>query len=419
MNAPQGPGRLEPILESSADSFGKLIADSTRNKLDLASHYPYSPERWRIFVDGSRVFPEYGPVSQYNHNVDVHELKPAAGETVVMETAERPRYVVQYELASSMALSINQALASGDTVKWGLFDGTDGWFFEHTGDQATDECTLVTLRNGTRVATNSGSIHKALTTFTRFLLLANWYNVGAQKFLQTWTEGNGIQNNDIVGRMSRDDGRGPQVGNLPLRFEVTASGSTSGLILNAGSVATVTLGNTQGITRTKVSQHTRSIGTANTWLPILAVRTDPDRVIVNTQLIDVFLAEYSTQGDVRLLASAHDPSKVLDGADAQLTDSNYSTPPEHHRYNSTLETSTDVAKAADTDGTPVASTSSPGGFQLGYGSLYTSGQGSTFAERVMTRAQKRPIFGRDTVVIWANATATGDITFELAVEQDW
>ena len=39
------------------DAFGKLIVDSTTNELDIASHYPYSLERWRLLVDGTNASP--------------------------------------------------------------------------------------------------------------------------------------------------------------------------------------------------------------------------------------------------------------------------------------------------------------------------------------------------------------------------
>lgn len=402
------------------DAFGKLIADNTRNKLDIASHYPYNPERWRIFVDGSRVFPEYNSVSQYNHAADVHELTPAAGETVVMATAERPRYVVQYELASSWAFNISQSLQSGDKIKIGMFDGNDGWFFEHT-DSASDDKdgTFVTLRNGSRVQTADVSLSEPVTTFTRFLLRSNWYNVGRQELRQSYTQNNGTQENDIVSTMSREDGRGPHVGNLPIRYEVTAGSGTSNLTLNAGSVASVTLGDTAGLNRTKVSAHTETISTTGSWVPILALRADSDRDIVNTQLNSITVDEFSGSNDIRLIAAAHGPSQVQDSNGNTLTDSNYSVPPEHHAENSVLEVSSDVAQASDNTGTVTTSTSRPGGFQIGYGALYATGSGPRQTERTITPSQNRPIFGRDTVVIWANAAATGDVTFEIISEQDW
>jgi hypothetical protein len=53
------------------DSFGKLIADNTRDVIDIGSHYPYSPERWRLLVDGTRQFPEYGSVAESGSTGDI------------------------------------------------------------------------------------------------------------------------------------------------------------------------------------------------------------------------------------------------------------------------------------------------------------------------------------------------------------
>jgi len=54
------------LQDENLDAFGNDISNRT-NVLDLAAHYPYSPERWRLFVGGTRQFPEYGSVTQYNH----------------------------------------------------------------------------------------------------------------------------------------------------------------------------------------------------------------------------------------------------------------------------------------------------------------------------------------------------------------
>jgi len=124
------------VLGDAQDAFDNLVTNRT-NVLDLASHYPYSPERWRLFADGARIFPEYeaaiDDLPQYEHAEDTHDLSPAAGETVTLESAERPRYVVQYELASTAAVSANQSLQGDDRVRVGLYDGSDGWYVEHRG----------------------------------------------------------------------------------------------------------------------------------------------------------------------------------------------------------------------------------------------------------------------------------------------
>lgn len=397
------------------DAFGKLIADGTTNEIDIASHYPYNPERWRLFVGGTRQFPEYGSVSQYNHASDVHELKPASGETVVLQTAERPRYVVQYELNASWACAINQSLASGDQIRIGLFDDNDGWFLEHNGDHADDKTVdLVVKRSGSEKVRTSHTLPKPITNFTRLELRTAWYNIARQLWKQTYTS-NGVQKNREIGRTSIDDGtKGPAAGNLPLRFEVTASGSTSGLVLEAGSTAIVTEGSVSGITREKTAEIKTSdttIDATGTWVPIAAIRRDTNRKIISTEITDITIAEFTGSGDVRLMAIAVDASET----DA----SGFSTPPEHNSTNSVVEQTQSVTTFPDNSGTVGGSASNPGGYQLGYAALYTSGQGSKTENERLASAKKRSVADDDVIVLIANATAQGDITLNYTVEQDW
>ncbi|WP_220587045.1 hypothetical protein [Haloarcula salinisoli] len=79
-------------LQQTRDAFDNVYFNRT-NAFDIASHYPNTPVRWRICVDGNRVVPEYDSVSWYNHADDFREITQNAGETVVFETLEQPRYV--------------------------------------------------------------------------------------------------------------------------------------------------------------------------------------------------------------------------------------------------------------------------------------------------------------------------------------
>lgn len=407
--------------EASRDAFGKLIADGTRNKLDIPSHYPYNPERWRIFKNGTRQLKQYNAVSEYNHATDVHELSPSGGDTIVFESAERFRYVVQFELSSTFALSTNQALNSGDKVKFGQFDGSDGWFIEHTGDQDSTTATLVILRNGTRKVENDIGLSKDLTNFTRFELLLNWYGVGRVRARQTYTEDD-TQVNDVLGTASVDDGtRGPQVANLPLRYEVQAASGTSGLTLNAGSLAGVVLGDVAGVNRRKVSRNAINYGNTNgNWEPLLALRVDPDRSITNVDILNLEVLSFGGNADIQLVMQSHDPSKVHESDGTELDDADYSTPTVHNSENSVIEESTAVTDAADESGTITSGVStSSGGYQLAYASLESGGNRSADPRSVTSRLQKRPLYGRDVAVVWAKAGATGDVTFGKTVNEEW
>lgn len=419
------PTSLTGTFPGYADVFNKLIADNTRNKLDLGSHYPYSPERWRIFVDGSRVFPEYGSVSQYNHNKDLHDLTPAANEEVVFESAERLTYVVQFELVATFAFQKNQSLQSGDRIRVGLFDGSDGWILEQNDTHADNEAKLAMFRDGseqTSATEDPIKLKKATDKFVRYALYTGWYRLTRQLWEQSFPQKR-VQKNEEIGRAAAPDGTdGPKTGNLPVHYSVKAGSGTSNLKMSAGSSGAVVLGDARELSRLKSTANTRSISQVGDWEPVLAVRADPDRKIVNTLINEVEILEFSGSGDVQLTLQAHDPSKVADSNGNGLGDGDFSTPELHSSQNSVIQESTNVAQAANSSGTVSSTASDPGGFQIGYASLYSSGNGAKTVQSANPSDQKRPLYGRDIAVFWARIKSgggTGDITFEWGVQQDW
>jgi hypothetical protein len=397
------------------DSFGKLIADTTRDVIDIGSHYPYSPERWRLLVDGTRQFPEYGSVAEYQHLGDVHELSPSSGSTVIFETNELLTYVVQYELLASAAWSLSQALQSGDRFRWGVFNDNDGWFLEQNSGHGPLEADLVIRRDGSDVRRTTKSLDKPLTTFARYSTRYSWYNVGPAVWDQFYTL-NGARNHRI-GSVSVDDGgRGPKQGNLPIRFEITAGGSTSGLKLNAGSLGAVTLGNSTIINRVKGADFIDNLGSTGAWVPIRAFRLIPAKDIVPVRLTALDVLNFSANDDVRLLAQIMPQEKVsFGGGDS------WGVPPEWLEQNNALETRTDVSSIPADDGTTSATVTNPGGYQINRSMLLQGGggQNSYRYDAGGDQVQKRKIPQKDYLVILAKSGSTGDITYDLVSEQDW
>lgn len=401
------------------DAFENQVSNRT-NVLDLAAHYPYSPERWRIFVDGSRVFPEYDTVSQYAHTDDTHDLQPGAGETVVFESAERPRYVVQYELAATWAFATNQSLTGNDQLKIGLYDGEDGWYMEHRGDHPDDQTAdFVLERDSTEVYRKSDiDIARPVTTFARLKLQTGWYDVTRQRWERSYSD-TGTQQNPEIGSFSADDARGSRTGNLPIHYEVTADASDTGIVLNAGSAAQVNLGTTTQLKREKTFEEDYTFSTTDAWVPMLALRVPPDKKIINVQLSDFQITEWDGADDLRITVQSHDPSKVLAGDSNPLDDSDYFTPDVFNEINSAIEISDAVAEAPDGSGTPTTSTSDPGGWQLGWAVERTTGSGSKTKTKSTSVNSKRPLYGRDVAVVWGNADNTESVQYDLRTEQDW
>jgi len=79
-----------------------------------------------------------------------------------------------------------------------------------------------------------------------------------------------------------------------------------------------------------------------------------------------------------------------------------------------------VAQIPDNGGAQVTSTTNPGGFQLGFGSQYTSGSGgSSKAQKTGSSVQKRNLPNGDVAVLLAKSPSTGNIKGQITTAQDW
>lgn len=421
---------MNPV-EEWTDAFGKLVADTT-NEADIAGHYPFSPERLRLFVNGTPQLLQYGTSAAYTSLPDSHQLTPqSAGDVVTMETAEKYRYVVQYVTEWSAALSVSQSLQSGDAVTFGYgnadlenssddFPGpaADGWFWHwHSGLDGTD-VRLAEYRDGEARDEVIASLEKGPTIWKRLSTETNWYNVGNSVFTETFSD-EGDQTNQIVGQTSVDNDKGPQSPNQAVQLSIKAESGVGGLSAELGSVGVRTLGDVSAITREKTNEFTATISTTGTWVPVLAMRVDPDRPTVNTQIKNTDIVEFSGSGDVRLMPIAVAPSKAADTNGNALTDSDFSTPEEQSPMNSVLEVSSAVAQFPDSTGAVVTSATNPGGYQLGFASSHSSGSGSKTQTASGGTTRKRQLTDRDICVVLAKADVTGDVTSEIITEQDW
>lgn len=419
--------RLMEYLDKNRDAFNNDITDRT-NVLDLPAHYPYSPERWTLSVDGTRQLIQYGDVAQYNHTGDRHELSPAAGETVVLESAERPRYVVAYELESSFSFALNQELSTGDHLRIGVYDGSDGWYFEQDGSHESGQGDFVLERAGTEVYRNRDrDIAIPSTQFGRLALQTAWYDITRQKWGRSFSqtsarerqEGEYIQKNPVVDTGGHPGENGTRTANLPAHFEITASGTTTDLVLDAGSAAQVNLGKTTQFNRSKKFFAADDVTVTDAWEPVRAFRIDPDRGIVNVQLSSVSVGKFSTNADIELLLLAGDPSNVLDANGNELDATDFSVPPEASEQNSVLEETTAVEQFPDSTGTPQTSMVDPGGWQLARSELLNE-SGNQLASTVALDVEaKRPIYTRDYAVVLLKSGSTGTVKYQIQTEQDW
>lgn len=406
------------ILSQSQDAFNKLIADGTTNELDIASQYAASPERVRVHRNNTREFINYSSSSVFTDDPDVWRLQPGDGDNVRLESAESITYSVQYVVQASFAFKLNQSLQSGDAVKIGPYNGSDGWYIEHRGEHADDEVDIIRERAGSsKTLASDVKLDRPVTEFTRLECRYNWYNVGNQIWYQTYfREDDGEQiNKELV--KTGEKARGPQTANLNLWYEIDQGSGNTGAELVAGSCSAVTLGRIQNLTRAKgqYKKVTLPSGNDDTWVPIYAIRLDPDNDNTNAQLKKLKALQYSNAADVELLAVSVDTDKT----DA----SGWTTPEYHHEYNSDIQETESVTEVPNSSGTQKVLTSGekPGGFTLGTSvRLDAGGQETSAAEATDAREVKKSILGSDVVVFLARSGSSGgDVDFTYESVQNW
>ncbi len=399
------------------EAFGKLIADTTYSELDVPSHYDFSPERLRLFVNGNRAFVQYEEnISQFSDASDSYDLVPESGDFVGIETVRAATYQVGYVIQTSISFGLSQSLKSGDVIRWGPFrDGEDGWFYEQRGADHTDkQVDIKQLRDGTETTLKSEvSLPRSTTNFLRYVCRWNWYNVGNQEWFQTYTE-DGEQINEPLTETSFDSGRGPANANLPIRFDVQASNTTSNLKCNVGSFSHILLGNTELLSRQKAEEKVITVPEeVDTWHPIYAVRIQPGSN-PNVSLAKLSVLNYSNDARIQVLAISVHASKT----DA----SDFSTPELQSSQNSIIQVTENVSTIPNSSGTEVDPnlTTEPGGFQVGYSSLAPVGnnfqQGASSSEFNV----KRPIYDSDVIVFCARTSVgTGELIFSYNTDQLW
>ena len=419
------------------DAFGNQLTRTTQNNADLASHYRFNPERYRFYRNGSRELLQYKDLATYDYfddqrsgDEDAFVLQPDGGDTLLFKTAERFRYTVNFVSEMSVALGINQALSGDDRVTLGLDtspdgDLADGYFLEHRGDHSPDEVDVYERRQGSVIdAKQTVDAIRALTTFQRWVLDYNWYNVGEAKWTETWTGDRSNQINKEGATTSSEPadantglgGRGPIAANGHIVVEVAADSNTSDLEVHAGSMSFTTLGDVDSVVRAKGSEAGPFSPTqTDDWVALFALRRRPADHNVSVELRNIDL----TAGAATAVAIACDSSKVLDSNGNQLTDSDFSTPESHSAANSVVEVATAVGQFPDASGSVTDLAGDPGGYQISYDQTRDSGVGASAGTRSGEIRAKHAILDGDICVIVAKPQELTDIYVHYVVGQDW
>lgn len=414
----------------STDAFGERVTKNTQNLLNLPAHNPVNRERWRLSIDDIDRNLQYNTYPEYEKTLDAHLLTPEQGGTVTLESAEAPPYVVHYELWYSWATSVNRTLETGDVIRIGAFNDENGYFLKMNTTTGTDDAYMMVRRNGTNTKFKLITLDRTVTDFTRFELRSNWYNAGEQTWVQTTTNSSreDVQQNNVLGYTATNGNRldGPELPQLPIRFQVDRGSSSSPLQLTAGSANILVAGDVNAVSRAKTDYFTESVSNPGEWEPVAALRLEPEADFILSELGSVDLTETSASTDFFVTAQSHDPDLVLSdsGQSVSTVGTGWQPPSPLTSANSVLQFTSNVSQAANENGSVVSSTSDPGGFQVGWGSLYDSGNKGG-AESSAQQDLKRPLYGRDVIVFWAkgedegNPSFPADISVEYVVESTY
>lgn len=409
---------LNDARRESTDPFGKLIADGTRNSIDIPSMYRFNPERLRLFENDARVTPtEAG--AQFVDAEGEFRLEPDAGTKLEIQTAERPRYIVGYEAQGSLAANLNSTLGTGDTVEFGLRDKSDPEnkaYFEFTPDAAQDGRAVI-VNQGTEVATAPISLPDgvSLQDPIRYAIDFNWYGVGSFKFNISYTDGSADmgerQINETVAELTVDDGLTTADAAFHVYHELDAA--TAGQSLTVGSFGFLVKGNVEETTRTKAARLTGlSYGGSGDYEAVAAVRIPDDRGNVYCQFKNVTIFPSSTSGELLVIVVPADETDA----------SGFASPPQQSSSNSVVTQTTSVTTFPDADGNIVTSDANPNGYQVGFTRYESAGEGNS--RRVSPSAtveNKRPLYEDDVAIFLYKAdSATSDtVNLTYYVEQDW
>lgn len=442
---------IQALLDQWSDAFGNQLVRTTRNNADLASHYAFTPERLRLYRDGSRDVIHYdlaagndvpGFEDKRPGEEDVFNLAPAANEALSLRTAERFRYTVNFVSQVTQAFALSRALEGDERLEIGLDTSpdrtrSDGYYLEQTSDMPTDEMRGFARRNGNVLGEKQDwKLGVPTTVFQRPENSYNWYNVGKSAWRQTYTKIRSAirkQINNELGTITTQadtqnagpGGRGPIAGNGHIVARVEADADTTDLELYAGSMSFTTLGDVAASVKAKAAETPAlSVTQTTEWEPLgIAFRVDPDRALVNTQIESIEL----TAGEGEAMMIACDPSNVLDGNGDPLTDDDFTTaerpngrPVQHSGQNSVLQVTDPgtVEQFPDNTGTPTTTAANPGGYQLAWDSYRTTGQGSNQSQRAADLEEKHGILDGDVVVPIALPTTTDDMRIAYPTEMD-
>lgn len=407
---------------SSVGGFGRVTVNNFQTRMDIPSHFKFSPERLRLFKNGEREYVQYEThnTSTFVDEADVWSLRPGNNDNMTLESAESNTYSVGSAMQATYAFQLNESLDDGEAINVGLLKDGDGWYMRHEGSMPNSSVVdLYARRDGSDILLEEEAVlPRPVTDWARYELNFNWYNVGNQDWTQTYTV-DGRQVNKQFARTSIDGNRGPQQANLNLIYQVENDGSGGQDVeFETGSMSFSVKTGGEQLVRSKPQYETTTLtGSNNVWEPVYAFKLSNGGYNnpVNADITNLDIVDYTNDADVELLAVSFDNEKT----DA----TGFGVPNYQHEQNSVLRDTFTVSQVADDGGVltdPASTDFKFGGYVLSADVLSVSGQGSKVRSRSTDFTIQRQVLNSDHVVLLARSPSVGgDLKFTYNVRQEW
>lgn len=217
--------RVEPVTQQE-----QIRVASDTKLIELKSTYGISTLRDITTETGTGTVTNTPGDSEYRLRVQ------AASDVAALESAERGRYVPGYDALAGIGVRIPADPVGDMVVNWGLFDGTNGFYFgvDATGVYVAIErggSVTKTYQSSWNVDKLDGSGSSGITLDISKGVIYNiqftWYGYGVIQYKVVLPDSNGVQQTIIVHRTSPDSQTSVLDPNLPLRAEVISNTDTT------------------------------------------------------------------------------------------------------------------------------------------------------------------------------------------------
>lgn len=429
------------------DTFGNLIANPEKDSINSPGSFQFTPERRRVFRNGSRVFLQYGTDSRFSDTDTGIDLQPDSGDTLTVNTAERVPYPVGNDIKVSWSVQIPNAPQSSDVVAIGFgepdvdnFDpstksysgsSADGSFIYVTEDNGLDTVFVAEVRDGTIVdSIDDKRLESAFDALVRHEMEGNWYGVGPSIFTESYTDvaesRKDPQQNRIITSVANDDGKSWLFPQKRVRIQVHQDSANSGLTVEAGSLAAKTIGDRT--TNFKSKDHTQVLNvsntTADTYEVVGAIAIDADQNRIKGRLSDIQISSEPSSS-----AAADVLIQSVDKSSTNYEEADFSVPDEHSAQNSAIRTTAGNTGEGNSPTGPVADDSgtdssgatlsntmtNPGGYQIQRTKLGATKN----KDQTQAAGQKERVLNdTDFSLILVDANETGDYDLEVTTRQN-